>query len=74
MTAKLPFTQASLVRIIKSIEAAGHFIVGVKPDGTMIVGDKPFETASLVPAELDQSPTPLGRRFGEKINGGQNDG
>ncbi len=57
MTRALPFTSASVTRLIKGIEAAGRFVVGARPDGTLIVGDKPFETASLVPMELHNDPT-----------------
>lgn len=74
MTAKLPFTQAAITRLIKGIEDAGRFVVGARPDGTLIVGDKPFETASLVPVELEQSPDAPVRRFGERSYGGHNDG
>jgi hypothetical protein len=69
VTRSLPFTEASIARLIKGIERAGRFVVGVKPDGTIIVGDKPVETSSLVPVEPQSSPTPV-RRFGEKLNGG----
>jgi hypothetical protein len=70
MTAALPFTAASIARIVRGIERAGRFVIGVKPDGTMIIGDKPVETSSLVPVEPQSSPLPE-RRFGEKINGDQ---
>jgi hypothetical protein len=70
VTRPLPYTVASIARAIKGIEAAGRFAVGVKPDGTLIIGDKPVDTTSLVPAEPQQSPPPE-RRFGERINGGQ---
>jgi hypothetical protein len=66
----LPFTEASVARLIKGIERAGRFVVGAKPDGTLIIGDKPIETASLVPVVTQQSPAPE-RRFGEKLHGGQ---
>jgi len=75
MTKALPFTSASIARLVKGIEAAGRFVVGARPDGTLIIGDKPIDTSSLVPVELEQSPQPpIGRRFGEKINGGQGEG
>ena len=51
MTKALPFTAASLARAIKGVEKAGRFVIGVKPDGTLIIADKPFDTASLVPAD-----------------------
>jgi hypothetical protein len=67
MTRSIPFTAASLARAIKGVELAGRFVVGVKPDGTLIVADKPVETASLVPTDTQLSP--LVRRFGEKLGG-----
>ncbi len=69
MTRALSFTAASLARAIKGVEAAGRHVVGVKSDGTLIVGDKPVNVASLVPQ--DAQPSPPVRRFGEKLNGGQ---
>lgn len=66
MTKALPFTAASLARAIRGVELAGRFVVGVRADGTLMVGDKPIEAASLVPQEATPSP----RRFGEKLNGG----
>lgn len=70
MTRAIPFTAASLARAIKGVEQAGRFVVGVKPDGTLIVADKPIEAASLVPTIEEPSPVPV-RRFGEKLDGGQ---
>lgn len=56
MTRALPFTEASLARAIKGVERAGRFVVGVRPDGTLIVGDKPLETASLFPGDAHNAP------------------
>ena len=70
MTCALPFTKASLARAIKGVELAGRFVIGVKPDGILIVGDKPIETASFVPQDAQLSPVSV-RRFGEKLHGGQ---
>lgn len=67
MTKALPFTEASLSRAIKAVERAGRFVIGVKPDGTLIVGDKPVDVTSLVPTVEQDAPV---RRFGEKLNGG----
>jgi hypothetical protein len=53
MTKRIPFTAASLARAIRGVELAGRFVVGVKPDGTLIVGDRPIDTASLFPAEAE---------------------
>jgi hypothetical protein len=56
LTRALPFTSASLARAIKGVERAGRFVIGVRPDGTIIVGDRPVETASLVPAIEQNDP------------------
>jgi hypothetical protein len=53
MTKPLPFTEASLARAIRGVERAGRFVIGVKPDGTVLVADKPLDTVSLVP-EIEQ--------------------
>jgi hypothetical protein len=70
VTRALPFTEASLARAIKGVERAGRFVIGVRPDGTLIVADKPIETTSLVPADTELSAVPQ-RRFGERLYGGQ---
>lgn len=49
MTRALPFTEVSLARAIKGVERAGRFVIGVRPDGTLIVGDKPINSASIIP-------------------------
>ena len=54
VTKPLPFTEASLARAIKGVERAGRFVIGVKPDGSLIVGDKQINSSSFVPdPELD---------------------
>jgi hypothetical protein len=68
MSRALAFTEVSLARAIKGVERAGRFVIGVKADGTLIVGDKPLDTASLVPQ--DTQPSQAVRRFGERLNGG----
>lgn len=70
MPKALPFTELSLARAIKGVERAGRHVLGVKADGTLIVGDKPVDPASLVPG-VDQDAPAAVRRFGEKLNGGQ---
>ena len=37
MTKRLPFTALAVERAIRGVEQAGRFVVGVKPDGTLIV-------------------------------------
>ena len=70
MSRALPFTEASIARAIKGVKRAGHFVHGVRPDGILIIGDKPVETASLVPVDKEPSPTAT-RRIGEKVHGSQ---
>lgn len=66
MTSRIPFTIASLARAIKGVEEAGRFVVGVKPDGTLIVADKPIDPASVSPV-IEQTSPPVIVRFGEKL-------
>jgi hypothetical protein len=68
VTRALPFTETSLARAIKGVERAGRFVIGVMADGTLIVGDKFIEMASVVTVDAQPSTPPV-RRFGEKING-----
>jgi hypothetical protein len=58
-------------RAIHGVEQAGRFVVGVKADGTLIVADKPFDVASLVPMDAQPLSPPPARRFGEKLDGDQ---
>lgn len=58
MTKPLPFTKASMRRAIEAVESAGKFVVGVKPDGTLIVGENPLNASSLIPPnEQDRAPS-----------------
>jgi hypothetical protein len=70
MTKPLPFTAAGIARAIKGVEKAGRFVLGVRPDGVLIVGDKPIDTASFVPVNEQPSPAVETRRMGEYFNGG----
>jgi hypothetical protein len=70
MSRPLPFTQASIARAIKGVEKAGRFVWGVKPDGTLIVGDKPLDAASNVPIDAQPSLPVETRRMAEYFNGG----
>jgi hypothetical protein len=74
MTKPLPFTAAGLARAIKGVELAGRHVVGVKPDGTLIVADRPVDTASLVPTEAHNHPpltgSPKPRDAREKFRAG----
>jgi hypothetical protein len=57
MTKALPFTEASLARAIKAVERAGRFVIGVRTDGTLIVGDKPIDLASMIPSNGQDEPS-----------------
>lgn len=56
MPKALPFTEMSLARAIKGVERAGRFVIGVRTDGTLIVGDKPIESASILPPAGQDEP------------------
>jgi hypothetical protein len=56
VTKALPFTEASLARAIKGVERAGRFVIGVKADGTLIVGEKPIDSASIMPVAAQDAP------------------
>jgi len=56
MTKALPFTADGLARAIKGVGKAGLFVVGVRPDGTLIVGDKPVDVTSFVPQIAQDAP------------------
>jgi hypothetical protein len=56
MTRALSFTAASLARAIKGVELAGRFVVGVKPDGTLIVGHEPIKITSILPTDGQNVP------------------
>jgi hypothetical protein len=69
MTRSLPFTAASLARAIKGVRQAGQFVVGVRPDGTLLVSsEKPVDMTSIVPADTQTSPE---KRMGDYFRGGQ---
>lgn len=56
MTKALPFTVASVARAIKGVEHAGLYVVGISPNGTLLVAKKPLDTTSLVP-EIEETTT-----------------
>jgi hypothetical protein len=69
MTKALPDTAAGIARRITGIRKAGLYPLGVTTDGTVLMGDKPIDPASLAPVDAAPSPAPA-RRFGEKLDGG----
>jgi hypothetical protein len=53
MTKAVPFTQASLRRAILAAEAAGKHVIGIRSDGTLILGDHAIDTEKFGPAKDD---------------------
>ncbi|WP_454619030.1 hypothetical protein [Bradyrhizobium cenepequi] len=52
MTRKpIPFTIASLARAMKAVKLAGSHVIGIRPDGTLILADNPIDTAGFCPAK-----------------------
>lgn len=49
MTDRLPFTEASIRRAVKAARKEGLHVLGIKPDGTVILGEQPISVAALVP-------------------------
>jgi hypothetical protein len=56
MTKALPFTEASLARAIRGVKRAGLHVIGVRPCGMLVIGDKPVESASIVPDVVQNEP------------------
>lgn len=54
MSKALPFTENSIKRAIKGVEKAGLYVVGIRPDGTIIVSTDPIEAADFIPADTAQ--------------------
>jgi hypothetical protein len=55
MTRALPFTQAGLQRAIRAARNTGLRVIGIRPDGTLIVndGDNPAPEVAQVKSEVD---------------------
>ena len=49
MTRALPFTEASLRRAISAARKAGLRVTGIRPDGTIIVGDDELGEVATLP-------------------------
>jgi len=65
MTRALPFTEASLARAINGVKKAGHYVIGIKPDGELIISDKPLDQPASI---LTSGPKLVDAR--EKFRGG----
>jgi hypothetical protein len=55
MTTRLPFTEHSVRRAIKAARKEGFHVLGIKPDGTLLLGEQPIPVASLVPETAPSS-------------------
>ncbi|MFY9768914.1 MAG: hypothetical protein WBG18_19740 [Xanthobacteraceae bacterium] len=53
MTRALPFTQASLCRQIKAAQKAGLRVIGIRPDGTVVVHDGSEPIADIASVNED---------------------
>jgi hypothetical protein len=53
MTRAIPFTQASLRRAIKAARDSGLRVTGIRPDGTLIVGET-IESLQDAPQTLER--------------------
>jgi hypothetical protein len=71
MTKALPYTEASIARLLKAIEKADLRVLAVvTTDVALIVGGKEADATSLVPKITQTTLPPPARRFGEKFDGG----
>ena len=63
MTRAVPFTQAKVRRAIAAAKGAGLRVVGIRPDGTVLVqeGDAP-----IVPAEERRQDAPAGTSWDDR--------
>lgn len=59
MTRPLPFTEASIRRAVSAARKAGLRVVGIQPDGTLMVqdGENPANPLSDSPVPLQASQT-----------------
>lgn len=57
MTKALPYTEASIARRMRGAVKAGFYPVGIKPDGTVIVAEKPIDVTSLIPQDRQNAET-----------------
>lgn len=53
MNRSAPFTQASLRRAIEAARKAGMHVIGIKPDGTIILDDRKTADNSRDAIELE---------------------
>lgn len=56
MTDRLPFTQASIRRMIKAAKAEGYKVTGIAMDGTLLLGDIADRSPSISPPTAQNDP------------------
>lgn len=55
MTARAPFTQQTVRKAIKAARKEGLHVHGIRPDGTVIVGENPPADLPIKPIERDNA-------------------
>ena len=63
MTRALPFTQAKVTRAISAARKAGLRVIGIRPDGTVLVQEA---DAPIVPAEAARQDAPSGTSWDDR--------
>lgn len=63
MSRAIPFTQAKVTRAIAAAKKAGLRVVGIRPDGTVLVqeGDAP-----IVPGAVERQDAPAGTSWDDR--------
>jgi hypothetical protein len=63
MTRAIPFTQAKVTRAIAAAQKAGLRVIGIKPDGTVLVqeGDAP-----IAPVDTSRQDAPSGTSWDDR--------
>jgi hypothetical protein len=66
MTARAPATETTIRRAIAAARKAGLYVLAIRPDGTVVVGERPIDSADVIPA-VPKSPDEAEREFWEKV-------
>lgn len=56
MTARAPFTQATIRKAIKAARKEGLYVHGIRPDGTLVLGENPPLENALVLSSAQNVP------------------
>jgi len=66
VTVKALATQTSIQRAIRAARKEGLHVLGVRPDGTILTGERPIPASELVPNVADDE-TEKEKRFWENV-------